>query len=307
MNNLFIETYQLLQSKQDCSTNLQILETMKLKPKEMKSFISLKLRHLINTNQIEEVIMYLTSHVLMKRDYWLCVEYYYDRDILKAIEIMTTYIDSIDSNDIDMLIRNNWIELIKLWDGHPVESTYKSNIEQEVELKKYNFDTSEMIEVYRKKLPPKIISSFEQKIKDSDILIDGANISHAGKDFNYSELLKVVRILESKQLKPIIILHERHIIKCPILKKYIVVTPKNNYDDNFLLYGMFRYNKMVVSNDLFRDHVIGLNKYIKCYIEMMTIKYDENTIIIPQYSKCIQVNQSIIYIPCVNGFYKISF
>jgi len=307
MNNLFIKTYQLLQSKQDCSTNLQILETMKLKPKEMKSFISLKLRHLINTNQIEEVSMYLTSHVLMKRDYWLCVEYYYERNILKAIEIMTTYIDSIDSNDIDMLIRNNWIELIKLWDGHPVESTYTSNIEQEVELKKYNFDTAEMVEVYRKKLPAKIISSFEQKIKDCDILIDGANISHVGKDFNYSELLKVVRILESKQLKPIIVLHERHIIKCPILKKYIVVTPKNNYDDNFLLYGMFRYNKMVVSNDLFRDHVIGLNKYIKCYIEMMTIKYVENTIIIPQYSKCIQVNQSIIYIPCVNGFYKISF
>ena len=306
--NELLETYRLLESNQDCSINLQKLENMNLKPKEMKSFISLKLRYLIKINKIDDVEIILSNYILMKRDYWLCIEYYYERNILKAIEIMTKYIDSIDSNDIDMLIKNNWTCLIILWDGHPVVSTHYSNIKQDIELKKYSFDISEMKEIYRKKLPTKMISSFEQQIKDSDILIDGANISHLGKDFNYSELLKVISMLEKQQLKTKVILHERHNITCPILKKYIISTPKNNYDDNFLLYGMFQYNKMIVSNDLFRDH-IGLNKYIKCYIEMMTIKYNEDKIIIPQYSKCIQVNHelSIIYVPCINGFYKINF
>ena len=309
MNNtheLFI-IYQYLESNQDCSSNLQKLENAKLTPKEMKSFISLKLRHFIKMNRIDEIEKILLKFILMKRDYWLCVEYYYICNISRATEIMIKYIDSIDSNDIDMLIKNNWTDLIILWDGHPVVSTYKSNTIQDNKLKKYDYDISEIIDIYKKKIPIKFITSFEQKIIDCDVLIDGANISHVGKDFNYSELLKVINILELQHLKPIIILHERHNIKCPILKKYIVFTPKNNYDDNFLLYGMFKYNKMIVSNDLFRDHVVDLNKYIKCYIETMCIKYIENALVIPQYSKCIQVIKelSIIYIPCINGLYKL--
>ena len=63
------------------------------------------------------------------------------------------------------------------------------------------------------------------------------------------------------------------------LQKYIVRTPKNNYDDNFLLYGMFQYNKMIVSNDLFRDHAIDMDNTIKCYIEMMTIQYIDKKLI----------------------------
>ena len=53
---------------------------------------------------------------------------------------------------------------------------------------------------------------------------------------------------------------------------------------------IFYYNKMIVSNDLFRDHIN------KCYIDMK--------LIIP-YSKCIQVINSNIYIPTNTGFYLI--
>jgi hypothetical protein len=305
MNQLFVSIYQLLQSGQDCTTSLNKLEEAKLTPKEMKSFISLKLRHLIQKGFILQVDEIISTTKLMKRDYWLCVEYYYIRDKIKAREIMRQYIDCIDTNDIDIMISNGWNDLIREWDGTPVVATIESNTSDISKLTRYNFDISSMISIYRKKLSNKYCTIFEKQIENYDVLIDGANISHIGKDFRFNELVKVIQLIERMGLKPCVIIHERHIIKNTFLLRYIVRTPKNNYDDNFLLYGMFRYNKMVVSNDLFRDHVIDLDSSIKCFIDMMTIKYIEGTLHIPQYSKCIQVVDDSIYIPCTGGMYKL--
>ena len=108
-------------------------------------------------------------------------------------------------------------------------------------------------------------------------------------------------MIEELKLIPKIILHERHIIKNKFLENYIIKVPRNNYDDNFLLYGMLKYNKKVVSNDLFRDHMIGMNNMIKCHINYMTIKFKDNKLHIPQYSNCIQIIEDNIFVPSKNG------
>lgn len=305
MNQYFAQIYQLLQTNQDCSTILQEVEKEQLSPKDMKSFISLKLRFLIKNNMMKQIEELLSTKKLMKRDYWLCIEYYYYNNRHKSVDIMTQYIDCIDTNDIDIMISNKWYDLIERWDGSPVVSNYISNTCNTSMLIKYNFDVSDMVDIYRNKIPPSYCKPFEEKIKKYDILIDGANISHIGKNFNYDELIKVIDLIEEKGLKPGIILHCRHIIKSSRLNKYIVRTPKNNYDDNFLLYGMFRYNKMIISNDMFRDHIVDVSSIVKCYIDMMTITYLGGKLQFPQYSKCIQVIDNSIYVPCNNGIYLI--
>lgn len=291
----------------DCSDMISKIEKLNMTPHQKKSYTSLKLRHAIIYNKPDIIVEILSNNTLMKRDYWSIVKYYYNmNDTLNAFDIMFNYINIIDTYDIDMMLDNKWYNLITFWDGYPVVSNYESNTLDTTKLLKYTFETSHLITLYRNKIPKNSILSFENKIKNCDILIDGANIAHVKKTFDYNELIKIINLLETMNLKPIIILHEHHNITNSLLKKYIVRTPKNIYDDNYLLYGMFLYNKMVVSNDLFRDHVIELNVFDKCYINMMTIQYNNNKLQIPQYSKCIQVINKTLYIPCINGIYNIN-
>ena len=77
-------------------------------------------------------------------------------------------------------------------------------------------------------------------------------------------------------------------------------------DDDYMIYGMLIHNKMVLSNDMFRDHLKDMDLKTKCYVRSMSIKYSNNNLIIPKYSRCIQVIDNEIYIPTNNnGFYKI--
>jgi hypothetical protein len=295
MNKYFISIYKLLESNQDCSSLLDELEKQNLNSKEMKSFISLKLRYFIKNNINFDHI--LTSN-LMRRDYWLCIEY----DIEKGFDLMTKYIKTIEPYDIDIMIKNKWYLLIKHWDGYPVVSSIKSNCNP-IGLSKYSFNIDNIKAIYYKKIPKKYHKYFHNII-NCTIFVDGANIAYNKIDFDYNQLVIIIKKLEDLGYQPKIILHEHH--KCKLLKQYIIRTPRNYYDDNFLLYGLFQYNKMIVSNDLFRDHTINMNCFEKCYIDMMTIKYIDNVLIIPEYSKCIQVKKDCIYIPCVDGFYKIN-
>ena len=46
----------------------------------------------------------------------------------------------------------------------------------------------------------------------------------------------------------------------------------------------------------------------KCFVKSMCIKYNNNNLIIPKYSRCIQVNDNAIYIPTKDyGFYKLNY
>jgi len=303
MSGILNKIYQLQQSNIDCKLILEDLEkNNKFSNKELKSFISLKLREFIKNNIHDKIEYIIFTEKLMHRDYWACIEYYYSKENLdKAKSIMINFIKTIDDIDIDIMIKNKWYNLIKEWDGYPVETILNSNTFDYSKLKVYKYDITKMIDIYENKIIPYIRKSFDNIINECDILIDGANISHYGKSFNFNILIKVIKLIEKLNLKPKIILHERHVITNKLLDKYIIRVPRNNYDDNFLLYGMLKYNKKVVSNDLFRDHVIGMDNMIKCHINYMTIKYIDNMLIIPQYSRCIQIIDEMIFIPSKNG------
>ena len=302
-NNLFITIHNNIEQNKDCLILFEELEKYNLSEKEIKSLISLKLRYYIKNNMITLVDNIYNNNKLMNRDYWLIIEYYYNMKDDKYREIIDKNIKNLTTYDIDLMIENDYYDLIREWDGFPVISYYESNTSDYTMLKKYNYNIDGMKEIYKNKIPSNYLEKFNNMIKDCDILIDGANISHETTFFNFNVLKNVIQLLEDKNYKPKIILHERHIINNNFLQKYIVRTPKNNYDDNFLLYGMFQYNKMIVSNDLFRDHAIDMDNTIKCYIEMMTIQYIDKKLIIPQYSKCIQVINNSIYIPTKKGFF----
>ena len=303
MTTILNKIYQLQQSNVECSTLLKNVEqTHMFSPKDLKSFISLKLREFIKNNMLEKIEYIIFTEKLMHRDYWSCIEYFYSiEEVKKARNTMIQFITTIDTNDIDIMIKNKWYDLIKEWDGYPVESTFNSNTTNYSKLKVYQYDISDIIKIYENKIISSFRCIYDQMIKECDVLIDGANISHIGKIFDYNILVSVVKIIEELNLKPKIILHERHIIKNKFLEKYIIRVPRNNYDDNFLLYGMLKYNKKVISNDMFRDHMIGMSNMIKCHINYMTINYIDKKLIIPQYTRCIQKINNNIFVPCKNG------
>ena len=132
MNKYFISIYKLLEANQDCSLQLDELEKKKLNSKEMKSFMSLKLRYFIKNNINFDQIL---TNNLMRRDYWLCIE----NDISIGFDLMIKYIKTIEQYDIDIMIKNKWYLLIKHWDGYPVISSIQSNCNP-TGLSKYSFN-----------------------------------------------------------------------------------------------------------------------------------------------------------------------
>ncbi len=120
---------------------------------------------------------------------------------------------------------------------------------------------------------------------------------------------KIIKQCIKLNIKAKIILHERHQLEQSLFKflePYLIRTPTMRNDDDYMIYGMLIHNLMVLSNDMFRDHLKDMDLKTKCYVRSMSIKYSNNHLIIPKYSRCIQVIDNNIYIPSKdNGFYKI--
>jgi hypothetical protein len=178
-----------------------------------------------------------------------------------------------------------------------------SNTSDTKELKKYMFDVSKMKDKYFERIKNK--EEIDVLLQDTDVLIDGANMAHLKGSFDFSILSKLIINLTQLKYRPKIILHERHNITDSFIKKYLIRTPIYRNDDDYMIYGMLQYGMMVLSNDMFRDHLKDMDVYTKCYTNSMTMKYYNNTIIIPTHSKCIQVTDDMIYIPCNKGFFKL--
>ncbi len=283
-------------------------------PQNKRGLITLIIRYNILKDNFEELKELLYKDNLMQRDYLTFIDYF-ESKIDKNCSIYTQYayskIDELLPKDIDLMISKNWIDLIKKFDGFTVVSTLESNINQElIPLKKYTFDVSVMRDKYINRIKNK--EELDIQLKDVDILIDGANMGHIrtkGNNFDFTILRQLIKKFESMDKRPKIILHQRHVIKDKFLEKYIIRTPMYRNDDDYMIYGMLVNNIMVLSNDMFRDHLKNMDGYTKCYVSSMTMKYIKNEIIIPKYSYCIQVIKNgdldEIYIPCKNGFYKL--
>jgi len=276
-----------------------------------RGLMTLIIRYNILRDNFDELKELLYKDDLMQRDYLTFIDYFLSKDNSIYVQYAYSKIDELLPKDIDLMISKNWIDLIKKFDGFTVVSTLESNIDSNIvqdliPLKKYTFDVSVMRNKYISRIKNK--EELDSQLKDVDILIDGANMGHIrtkGTNFDFSILKQLINKFISMGKNPKIILHQRHIIKDKFVEKYIIRTPMYRNDDDYMIYGMLVNNIMVLSNDMFRDHLKNMDGYTKCYVSSMTMKYVKNEIIIPQYSYCIQVIDDYIYIPCKNGFYRL--
>ena len=280
----------------------------------MRGLVTLLLRYYIKINDTQMIkdILYNDMN-LMRRDYLASLDYFLKLNDYKStfdcIEYIYNNITDIETKDVDLMIENNWIDLLKKFDGLMVETSLKSNVTDISKLKKYKYDISIMKNKYNNRILNK--EELDIQLQNVDVLIDGANIGHLTKEFDFSILPNIILKLKKLKFNPKIILHERHNIEDEFLKPYLIRTPIYRNDDDYMIYGMLQFNIMVLTNDLFRDHLKNMDINTKCFVRSMSMKYNNKTngfIIIPKYSKCIQVIENDgIYIPCKNNFYKINF
>jgi hypothetical protein len=79
--------------------------------------------YIINKNTEKITDMLYNNKLLMRRDYMTCLEYFMNtlEDNYSIIEYIYSMVQEIETKDIDIMIKNNWIELIKKFDGYPVK------------------------------------------------------------------------------------------------------------------------------------------------------------------------------------------
>jgi hypothetical protein len=301
---------QKIDNGEECKELLNnCIEQFKSSKQNIRGLNTLELRYNINIDNTEEIKQILLHRELMRRDYLSCLDYFLKKEgtDISVFEYIYSNIKEIEAKDIDLMIENNWITLIKKFDGYMIECSYNSNItlEDKSKLRKYNFNISKMKDKYIDRI--KNLDEVDHLYHDVDVLIDGANMSHLKGYFDFSILPYFISSFKKLNMKPKIVLHERHVITNDLLLPYLIRTPTLRNDDDYLIYGMLKYNILVLSNDMFRDHLKDMDLYIKCYVKSMMIKFYNNKLIIPKFSKCIQVNEDCIYIPCKNGFYKINY
>lgn len=269
-----------------------------------RGVISLALRYYIDNDIMDKVIEILYLDDIMKRDYMSCINYLKDKeDTYHHIEYCYTHITEIDTKDIDMMIIKSWYELIKRFDGYPVICSMETNHIDTKMMRRYNFDVSIMREKYAERIINR--ADIDSLMTGVNVIIDGANISHNKKTFDFTILPKMVRQLIKLGYNPRIILHERHIVTDKFLKPYMIRTPTMKNDDDYMIYGMLQHNIMIVTNDLYRDHLKNMDVYTKCYVNSMVIRYRNEQFIVPNYTRCIQIIDNNIYIPCSHKFYKL--
>ena len=111
-----------------------------------------------------------------------------------------------------------------------------------------------------------------------DIVIDGANVGYYKQNFvgapthvDYQQIDQMLTFLVSKQHKPLLVLHCRHVdeknfppgaegreigrlVQSWRATGRLFATPRSFNDDWFWLYAAVKHNSMVITNDEMRDH-----------------------------------------------------
>jgi hypothetical protein len=157
-----------------------------------------------------------------------------------------------------------------------------------------------------------------------DIILDGGNIIHSTNgiinDINSCDNIKIIinRLKINNFKNPLLIIHKKHIKNFKNILNYLelnkinyYLSPYNYYDDIFILWFFIKSNlsSYVISNDQFSDHLSEIIKInynnnklnnLKYIIKEKILNYNiKNKYIneIPKYSKCIQCDNTYIYIP----------
>ncbi len=304
----------MIDNKEECDDYIkECIEEFKDSKQNIRGLYTLIIRNYINkkdTINIKQILY--NNNNLMRRDYLSSLDYFLKLDpnlYYQDIEYIYNNIDDIETKDVDLMIENNWIDLLKKFDGYNITCSYNNNIDYDDKknLRKYSFDVTKMRDKYYNRIKNK--EEMDDLMKDCDVLIDGANMGHLTGKFDFSILPNIINKCNKLKIKAKIILHERHQLEQKLfdqLKPYLIRTPTMRNDDDYMIYGMLIHNTMVLTNDMFRDHLKDMDLKTKCYVRSMSIKYSNNNLIIPYYSRCIQYFNNKIYIPTKdNGFYTI--
>lgn len=302
----------MIDNKQECQEFInECINEFKDSKQNSRGLYTLIIRNYINKNEpinIKEILY--NNNNLMRRDYLTCLDYFLKLDAnyyYNDIEYIYNNIDDIEVKDVDLMIENKWIDLLKKFDGYSIVCSYNNNVIDKSVLKKYKFDVTKMRDKYYQRIKNK--DEMDILMNDCHVLIDGANMSHLTGKFDFTILPTIIKKFNKLKINAKIILHERHQLEPLLLeelKPYLIRTPTMRNDDDYMIYGMLIHNLMVLTNDMFRDHLKDMDLKTKCYVRSMSIKYSNNNLIIPKYSRCIQVIDNSIYIPCKNGFYNIN-
>ncbi len=303
----------MVDNKEDCDDFIkECIEEFKDSKQNIRGLYTLIIRNYINkkdTDNIKDILYNNTN--LMRRDYLSSLDYFLKLDPQKYyndIEYIYNNIDDIETKDVDLMIENNWVDLLKKFEGYMICCSYNNNLSDKRVLKKYKFDVTKMRDKYYNRIKNK--EEMDILMKDCDILIDGANMGHLTGKFDFTILPNIIKKCKKLNIKAKVILHERHQLEPTLfeqLKDYLIRTPTMKNDDDYMIYGMLIHDLMVLTNDMFRDHLKDMDLKTKCYVRSMSIKYSNNNLIIPKYSRCIQVIDNNIYIPTKDyGFYNIN-
>jgi hypothetical protein len=305
----------MVDNKQECDEFIkECLEEFKDSKQNIRGLYTLIIRNYINKKDTINLknILYNNKN-LMRRDYLSSLDYFLKLDTklyYQDIEYIYNNIDDIETKDVDLMIENKWIDLLKKFDGYNITCTYANNLNanNKSKLKKYKFDVTKMRDKYYQRIKNR--EEMDSLMINCDVLIDGANMGHLTGKFDFTILPIIIKKFNKLNIKAKIILHERHQLESNLfneLAPYLIRTPTMRNDDDYMIYGMLIHNLMVLTNDMFRDHLKDMDLKTKCYVRSMSIKYSNNNLIIPKYSKCIQVFEKSIAIPTNNGFHEIFF
>ena len=315
-----------------------------LKDKNYRGFISLVLKYYILTNDDCNLDLVFESHKknLMKRDVLSYIQYNYKKNYDKAYSSFRYLKDTyfLDSNNIDILVENKMFDFIKMLTGSYMkasDSKIYNYISDYSVLSRVNFDVNiikQTLDLISKKINVNILNNFLRNINKTEdkIIIDAGNIlfSTSGKITinGYNHLIKLINIIQSLKLVPIVVIHNRHLKprhngtlkECNILNAisiiknipniYILETPYNQNDDFYIIYLGLMFQSKIITKDNFKDHIYSFktNKddsdenMIFNYIEELLVKYQlvgDNIILdnIRNFSNCIQSVDNKLYIP----------
>ena len=277
--------------------------------------ISNLLTYFISTNNIISIsyIIEFSSDIMMKRDYFHLIKYYYKDSTELACDIFKTKVLQFEilSKDIDYILENELFELFNFLIGSFVKTTNDDFpiIISPHEFKKFTISMEQMYNILKQVEEEGKITSYNNFDESITHIIDGGSVIHNRNGmickYSLSDLLKLAKQVEN----PIVIIHKRHTKTIPNLlyeltsnKIKYCLTPPNVNDDLYILSYFLKLGTkpFIITNDKYRDHIFkfeksknttfGLSQF-KDVIEQQTINFSmlENKLIFKSpFSFCIQ-------------------
>ena len=233
-NNLNFQLHKLLESKKLLQAEIIVSRLLKSlgekKPKQISSTLTLIIKFYIAIENIKklDIIILNYKEYLDRKDLLEYINFLYKIDKKKSInifnELLLKHKHNISSNNLEFLIKNKLYDLIKMLDGKYIKLIYKDNVSDFSNLKFYDFDSNvvdqTLIQIKNQikdfqRLNNFIILHSSSIVENGNkhIVIDGGNVIFYTKNIEngYKNLLLVINYYINLGIKPILVIHPRHL------------------------------------------------------------------------------------------------